>query len=191
MHDVPLFDVIVVGGGPTGFITALGLAQAGCEVLLIETEDAIIDSPRAAVYHWSTLEGLERLGVREEAERIGFPKQDYLWLVRGTGERIEYDLSVLESRTRFPYNIHLGQDRLAQIARDRLAELPNAEVRFGTRLERLSQDADGVTVRAGGEELRARYAVGSDGAGSTVRRELLMFTKGLETASPAESVAAL
>ena len=25
----PMHDVIVVGGGPTGFVTALGLAQAG------------------------------------------------------------------------------------------------------------------------------------------------------------------
>src|SRR5687768_9401132 len=41
-------DVIVVGGGPTGLVTALGLAQAGVRVLLIEAGDAIIDSPRAA-----------------------------------------------------------------------------------------------------------------------------------------------
>ncbi|MBO9517791.1 MAG: FAD-dependent monooxygenase [Porphyrobacter sp.] len=172
-------DVIVVGGGPTGFITALGLAQAGVEVLLIEAGEDVIDSPRAAVYHWSTLDGLERLGIREEAERIGFPKQDYLWLVRKTGERIAYDLSVLQGTTRFPYNIHLGQDRLAKIARDRLQKLPNAEVRFGTRLERLSQDADGVTLTTDkGEELRARWVVGADGAGSTVRHQLGLAFEG-------------
>jgi 3-(3-hydroxy-phenyl)propionate hydroxylase/6-hydroxy-3-succinoylpyridine 3-monooxygenase len=168
-----MHDVIVVGGGPTGFIIALGLAQAGAGVLLIEAEDAIIESPRAVVYHWSTLDGLERLGIREEAERTGFPKQDYLWLVRKTGERISYDLSVLRDTTRFPYNIHLGQDRLAKIARDRLKGLSNAQVRFGTRLERLSQDADGVTLTTDdGEELRARWLVGADGAGSSVRKEL-------------------
>ena len=27
-----MHDVIVVGGGPTGFVTALGLAQAGLDV---------------------------------------------------------------------------------------------------------------------------------------------------------------
>ena len=68
-----MHDAIVVGGGPTGFITALGLAQAGSKVLLIEAEDAVIDSPRAAVYHWSALDGLERLGIREEAERTALP----------------------------------------------------------------------------------------------------------------------
>ena len=47
-----MHDVIVVGGGPTGFITALGLAQAGVRLAVIESEAKIIDSPRAAVYHW-------------------------------------------------------------------------------------------------------------------------------------------
>ena len=178
-----MHDAIVVGGGPTGFITALGLAQAGSKVLLIEAEDAVIDSPRAAVYHWSTLDGLERLGIREEAERTGFAKQDYLWLVRKTGERIEYDLSVLEGRTAFPYNIHLGQDRLAQIACDRLARMANAEIRFGTTLTALAQDEDSVRIRIEGPEgpqfLAARYLVGADGAGSMVRKGLGQAFEGM------------
>ncbi len=168
-----MHDVIIVGGGPTGFVTALGLAQSGVEVLLVEAEDAINDAPRAAVYHWSMLDGLERLGIREEAERIGFPKDDYLWWVRETGERIEYDLKVLSRVTRFNYNINMGQDKLAAIARARLEALPNAEIRFGTRLERLEQDESCVTLTlANGEQLKARYVVGADGAGSTVRQQL-------------------
>ena len=178
-----MHDAIVVGGGPTGFITALGLAQAGSKVLLIEAEDAVIDSPRAAVYHWSALDGLERLGIREEAERTGFAKQDYLWLVRKTGERIEYDLSVLEGRTAFPYNLHLGQDRLAQIACDRLARMANAEIRFGTTLTALAQDEDSVRIRIEGPEgpqfLAARYLVGADGAGSMVRKGLGQAFEGM------------
>lgn len=167
-----MYDAIVVGGGPTGFITALGLAQVGVEVLLVEAEAAINEAPRAAVYHWSMLDGLERLGIREEAERIGFPKDDYLWWVRQTGERIEYDLKVLSRVTRFNYNINMGQDKLAAIAHARLDALGNAEVRFGARLETLRQDADGVTLgMTGGEELRARWVVGADGAGSAVRRQ--------------------
>ena len=110
-----MHDVIVVGGGPTGFVTALGLAQAGVDVCLIEAGEAIISSPRACVYHWSMLDGLERLGIRAEAERIGYTKDDYLWLVKKTGERLPYDLKVLSSVTPFPYNIQLGQDRLAEI----------------------------------------------------------------------------
>src|SRR5436190_14325430 len=127
-----MHDVIVVGGGPTGFVTALGLAQAGVDVCLIEAGGSIISSPRACVYHWSMLDGLERLGIREEAERIGYTKDDYLWLVKRTGERLEYDISVVGQITPYPYNIQLGQDRLAEICDRRLAALQNAEVHWRT-----------------------------------------------------------
>jgi 2-polyprenyl-6-methoxyphenol hydroxylase-like FAD-dependent oxidoreductase len=108
-------DVIIIGGGPVGFISALGLAQAGVRVTVIEAEPQIIDSPRAAVYFWSVLDGLERLGILEEAEASGVRKQDYTYLVRRTGERIVYSMQILKGRTPYPYNLHLGQHLLAEL----------------------------------------------------------------------------
>ena len=177
-------DVVIVGGGPTGFINALGLAQAGVHVTVIEAEPQIINSPRAAVYFWSVLDGLERLGILAEAESIGFRKQDYTYLVRATGERINYSLEVLEGRTPHPYNLHLGQHLLAEIAMRRLAGFTNATVRFGTRLQTLSQDAGGVTLvvvnsEGGIEELRAKWVIGADGASSTVRHQLGLSFDGM------------
>lgn len=177
-------DVIVVGGGPTGFINALGLAQAGVRVTVLEAEPAIIESPRAAVYFWSVLDGLERLGILADAEATGFRKQDYTYLVHRTGERIAYSLDVLEGHTRHPYNLHLGQHLLAAIAMRRLQSFPNATIRFGTRLRLLAQDAHGVTLTvstegSGTEELRARWVIGADGAGSTVRQQLGLTFDGM------------
>jgi 2-polyprenyl-6-methoxyphenol hydroxylase-like FAD-dependent oxidoreductase len=178
-----MHDVIVIGGGPTGFVTALGLAQAGVDVCLIEAEAGINASPRACVYHWSMLDGLERLGIREEAEQAGFTKDDYLWFVKKTGERLAYDLKVLDRVTRFNYNIQLGQDRLAEICQRRLEAMPNAAIHWRTAFAGLSQDTDGVAVRAlspeGPIELRAKYVVGADGAGSAVRRALDLAFDGM------------
>ncbi len=176
-------DVIIIGGGAVGFINALGLAQAGVRVRVIEAESQIITSPRAAVYFWSVLEGLGRLGILDEAEAAGVRKQDYTYLVRSTGERIEYSMEVLAGHTPHPYNLHLSQDRLADIAMRKLQALSNATVRFGARLEKLQQDAEGVTlsVVTGREtqELRAKWVIGADGAGSTVRRLLGLSFEGI------------
>ncbi|HTC54526.1 MAG TPA: FAD-dependent monooxygenase [Steroidobacteraceae bacterium] len=182
-HTTPVEDVIIVGGGPTGFICALGLAQAGVQVTVIEAEPRIVDSPRAAVYHWSVVEGLERLGIREEVERTGITKQDYTYLVHKTRERIDFSLEVLNGRTPYPYNIHLGQHRLAGIALQRLQRHPQATVRFNTRLRQLVQNDEGVTLQVmtpdGAQEMRARWVIGADGAGSTVRRQLALEFEGM------------
>ena len=176
-------DVIVVGGGPTGCITALGLAQAGVRLTVIESEAGISDSPRAAVYHWSVIEGLEKLGIRAEVETTGFPKQEYTYLVHQTGERIEFSMHVLTGLTPFPYNLHLGQHRLAEIALRRLAEHSQASVRFSTQLLRLHQDTDGVTLQVmtpdGPQDMRAKWVIGADGAASTVRHQLALGFEGM------------
>jgi len=176
-------DVIIVGGGPVGFINALGLAQAGARVGIIEAEPQIVSSPRAAVYFWSVLDGFERLGILEETEGEGLRKQDYTYLVRCTGERIAYSMEVLAGHTAHPYNLHLGQHRLADIAMRRLRSFSNASVRFGARLQTLRQDAGGVTLTVvterGTEELRAKWVVGADGAGSTVRQALGLSFDGM------------
>jgi 3-(3-hydroxy-phenyl)propionate hydroxylase len=169
-------DVLIVGAGPVGVLNALGLARTGLSVTLIDAEPAIGEAPRAMVYHWSVLEGIERLGILDAAKEIGFTKQDYAWYVYQTGEKIELSVSVLEGLVPHPYNLHMGQNRLAGIALDELGKLDNASVRFGTRVTGLAQDDGGVTVTVetadGTDELRASYLVGADGASSVVRKAL-------------------
>ncbi len=169
--------ILVAGGGPVGFLTALGLAQRGIRVTLVEAEPGIVNSPRAMVYHWSVLEGLDKLGLLDDAKQRGFTKQDYCHTVFRTGERIYWSLDPLTDETDYPFNLHLGQNDLAEIARQHLARLPNAEVRFGTRISGVTQDADGVTATLesadGTEELRADWLIGCDGAGSAVREKIL------------------
>jgi 3-(3-hydroxy-phenyl)propionate hydroxylase len=164
--------VLIVGGGPVGLIAALGLAQRGIPVTVLEGEPEIPDSPRAIVYHWTVLEGLDRLGMLDEAAALGFRKQDYAARVFETGEMVPWSLDVLADETPYPYNVHLGQHLLAGIALRRLEDLAHARVHFDHRVSALAHDGSGVTVTAAGGTFRARWLIGADGARSTIRTAL-------------------
>ena len=172
-----MVDVLVVGGGPVGMVTAFGLARAGVSVRLIEAQLSPNDSPRAAVYHWSVLDGLARIGLIEDLEDIAVKAEKYTYIVKGSGERISFSLRALRSHTARPYNLHLGQHRLVELVLRRLEAHANATVSLDRTLVSLVQDSEGVTATARGssgdsEEMRAKWVVGADGAASTVRKLL-------------------
>ena len=165
-------DVIVVGAGPVGMLTALALAQTGARVTVLEQEPEIVNSPRAAVYFPSTLIILEELGLLDELNEIGFqnktfgthiPEFSYSSVV--TTEPIEgipYD-----------YQLHAGQHEVARVAMEQAIKL-GVEVLFEHEVTGLEEGADGVTVTArcpGGEKtFEAKWLIGADGARSTVRK---------------------
>jgi 3-(3-hydroxy-phenyl)propionate hydroxylase len=176
-------NVVVVGAGPVGFTCALGLAQAGIRVTVLEAEPRIVASPRAAGYHWAVLPGLERLGVLTDAERIGFRCEELGIFVPSTGERLALKLDTLSEITKYPYMVVLGQNKLAEIALEKLQLLPNTDVIWNARVTGIVQDGAGVTLKAatndGPKEFRAGWVVGADGGHSAVREGVGLTLEGM------------
>ncbi len=175
--------VIVVGGGVVGLVTALGLAQAGVDVTVYEARADVDGGTADMVYHWPVLPGLDRLGLVGEMESAGLLQQMWTYKVFRTGERILFDLSVLQDEVEHPHNIHLGVRDMSDILTAHLRRHPNARVESGVRIHAVSQDEHGVSVTCDGPTGpytdRASWLVGADGAGSTVRRSLGLSLSGL------------
>jgi len=168
-------DVIVVGAGPVGFLTALGLARRGIRVTLLEAEAGINSSPRAAIYFPTTLEIIDRLGLLEDAEAIGLPSTRFSMRFLDDGEVIHSDLSkTMPPGTIYDHNLHMGQHILAGLVSEHLQRLPNANVLWNHKVVGLAQDKNRVTLSVetpgGPRELHADWVVGTDGARSMVRQ---------------------
>jgi 2-polyprenyl-6-methoxyphenol hydroxylase-like FAD-dependent oxidoreductase len=169
--------VIVVGAGPVGLLTALGLARQDIDVTILDAEPGIIRSPRAAVYFHTTLNVLARLGLLEEAEAIGLKNAEFCMHFRATGEFIRANLADLsEPGQKYPYQLHFGQHLLADLVMRHLARLPGTRVLWNHRLTGLAQDAHHVSLQietpSGATRMTADWVVGADGARSTVRQLL-------------------
>jgi 3-(3-hydroxy-phenyl)propionate hydroxylase/6-hydroxy-3-succinoylpyridine 3-monooxygenase len=121
-------QVVVVGGGPVGLITALGLARQGVDVVVLERSADVVAEPRAMTYHWAVLEGLAGLGILADMEQEGFRLHEMCYRVFRTGEVIKLGIDAVADRTRYPYAVVLGQDQLARIVLAHLAHHENASV---------------------------------------------------------------
>ncbi|MBE1537009.1 3-(3-hydroxy-phenyl)propionate hydroxylase/6-hydroxy-3-succinoylpyridine 3-monooxygenase [Actinomadura algeriensis] len=151
---------------------------------VLERNEDVVRAPRAVVYHWATLEGLDRLSVLKPAVDAGFLKKDYCFLNWRTGERVRYGLSLLEGTVEHPYNLHLRQDRLVDVVLKTIErEALPVDVRWGRNVIGLQNHEDRVMVTAlcpdgSPEQYRAEWVIGADGAGSAVRTLLGMPFEG-------------
>jgi 2-polyprenyl-6-methoxyphenol hydroxylase-like FAD-dependent oxidoreductase len=176
--------VLVSGAGPVGLVTAMKLARAGIRVVVVDSEPAIRDEPRAAVYHSPIVERFDRLGLLEDLKQVGVLKQAYhYWNIRH--ELLgHFTFGVLHPEdTAYPFNLHLGQPTLAAIILRHLLRVPGAEVRWNTRVVGVKPDDDGATVTVstheGEQQIRAHWLIGADGAHSGVRRALNLKLEGV------------
>jgi len=167
-------QVLVVGGGPTGLVTACQLALRGVGVRVIDKSDRFYGGSRADGIQPRTMEVFEDLGVVDKMLASGdlgilmkaYKGDEVVWEGRMT-EPVEPTPALP-----YPNPWFVPQFRIEEILRERLAEL-GVHVELSTALTDFTQDADGVTATLGnGETLRVEYLVGADGGASTVRKTL-------------------
>lgn len=170
-------DVVVVGAGPAGAATAILLAEAGHEVVLLDR----VRFPRDKVCgEYLSPEGsriLDRLGVLKAVEAGGARPLCGMRIVAPDGTTLVGDYP-REGRYRGYRDHALAVPRrmLDATLVERARALP-VTVREGFRVTDLARDGDRVTgvegiTPEGSERVAARLVVGADGRASVIAHRL-------------------
>ena len=165
----PIYDVIVIGGGPAGLTTAIALAETGARTALLARRAPYADNRTTALLGAST-DLLERLDVwrrcRDQAAAL-----QAMRLVDDTGRLIRAPEVRFSSQEigldQFGFNI--DNRTLMTALEARAAELPGL-TRYDDEATTIDpQDAVVSIQTRGGQSVSARLVVGADGRQSPSR----------------------
>lgn len=173
--------VLIVGDGPVGLSTAIGLRRFGIDCLLVERHPSTSLFPKGRGINKRTMEIFRQWGIEDKVTAAGLPREESLSVYLG-------DTLTASTFRRFGSEERIGrgysptehficsQDALEPVLRVH-AEALGADVRFGTRLAAFDENNNNVCAElraADGGALRVRcdYLVAADGGRSTVREQL-------------------
>lgn len=170
-----VYDVAVVGFGPTGAVAAALLGLAGLKVWVCDRSPEVYDLPRAIALDHEILRVFQQIGVIDEVmpHVEPFTPSEYY----GVDGQLIKRLTMISPPYPLGYtpsNV-FSQPPVEAALRRRVSAMSTVRVELGVEVTSVSQDADraqlNVTRRDGSAGcIDARYVVGCDGAWSLVRR---------------------
>ncbi|MGO4392219.1 FAD-dependent monooxygenase [Variovorax sp. M-6] len=171
-RDSVRHPVVIAGGGPTGLALALGLANHGIPVVVLEADDTVCSGSRAGAFTRRTLEILQQLGVIDEVMRTGHSWSTG-WTYYGDKEVFRFDMPHDANQKYPPAISHLQNYVEHCMANEAAARRGLIDIRWQTRVKALRQGEDGARLEVetplGGYAIDAEWVVACDGGRSTVR----------------------
>ena len=167
--------VVVAGGGIGGLAAALALVRQGFQVQVLEQAPEIGEIGAGIQLGPNAFHAFDALGIGEKA-RSRAVYTDYMVMHDAIDE---YQVGMIPTgeafRQRFgnPYAVIHRADVHTSLL-EGAVETGRVEFFTHTRVERIDQDADSVTVHcAGGKTYRGQALIGADGVKSVVRQQFV------------------
>ena len=169
-------DIAIVGYGPVGSALAILLAQYGHTVTVLERWLDPYPMPRAVHFDDEVARVLQACGIGAALGDISEPADVYEWRNASGTPLVRFGNSGM-GRGGWPSSSMFNQPALEARLESRATELTAITVRRGVEVVGVTQDDEGVSLTAldrNGTDVavRCRYAIGCDGANSTVRQLL-------------------
>jgi len=175
--ETPDTDVLIIGAGPVGLVTALLLARRGWSSHIVERHPGAYGRPRAVSMDPETSRTMQRLGLVGEVHAGAAFTTFYDWLGVDGDLLLRFDRSQ-EAPAGWHPMIFNQPDFEAIVEQHALAD-PRITITRGVDAVDIVETEDGVSIRLGdprfGEdrgELTGRFLVGADGASSFTRKWL-------------------
>ncbi|PSN14953.1 hypothetical protein C7293_09410 [filamentous cyanobacterium CCT1] len=163
-------DVLIVGAGPTGLLLASVLARYGVSLRLIDKRPHPSQTSKALSVFARTLEIFEQLGIAEAAIARGIPIAK-IQLYAGGDALAQLSFQSIDAH--YPFVLSLPQSETEHLLESTLEPL-GVQVERSVAFTELTQTDEGIvaTLRHGDDQeetCEAKWLIGCDGAGSTVR----------------------
>ncbi len=167
----PRRQVVIVGNGPAGMVTALELARHGVRSLILTSECQFTQGSRAIVFTRRSLEILQQVGVADRLMQMGLPWRFGQSFFRG--QRVFRMEAPKSDDDRFWPMLNIQQQYLEEFLHEACMATGMIEVRWGNQVVGVNQSADSVNLKvdtpSGNYELQADWLVAADGGRSAIR----------------------
>ena len=167
-----IYDVAIVGYGPTGATLANLLGQQGLRVVVLERDAVSPPLPRAVHFDGEVMRIFETAGLAPALLPLIRPSGGMRYVNTSGVVMIERKPALGTGPHGWANNYLFHQPNLERTLRTGAERFPHVEVFLSEEVTAIAQDVEGVQLTTKNRTIRARYAVGCDGARSLVRQAI-------------------
>ena len=173
-------QVVIVGGGPAGMVTALELARHGVASVVLSAELQLSQGSRAICFTRRSQEILQQVGVADRINQTGLPWRFGNSFYRG--QRVFRMEAPHDEHDRFFPIINLQQQYLEQYLYEACKAHRLIDFRWGNKVLRVDQKSDHAVLEVDTPEgpylLSSDWVVAADGGRSGLRSAMNLAMEG-------------